>query len=71
VDHPDVDVARLALPRDADLRPEHRSDLLGGVTVLRGTALADGRRPVSLTAVPYYAWANREEGAMTVWLDDA
>ena len=22
-------------------------------------------------AVPYYSWANREKGAMTVWLDDA
>jgi len=24
--------------------------------------------PVSLTAIPYYAWANRERGAMRVWL---
>lgn len=24
--------------------------------------------PVELTAVPYYAWANREDGAMRVWL---
>jgi DUF1680 family protein len=23
---------------------------------------------VELTAVPYYAWANREEGGMRVWL---
>jgi len=41
------------------------------VTVLQGGALADGRRPVALTAVPYYAWANREKGAMTVWVDEA
>ncbi len=26
------------------------------------------RRPVPLTAVPYYAWANREPGRMQVWL---
>jgi DUF1680 family protein len=26
------------------------------------------RQPVSLTAVPYYAWANREPGAMRVWI---
>ena len=42
--------------------------VLGGVTVLQGQALADGQRPVALTAVPSYAWANRDKGAMTVWL---
>ncbi|NQU19952.1 MAG: glycoside hydrolase family 127 protein [Candidatus Nealsonbacteria bacterium] len=61
VDHPGVDVAGLTLPRDVDLRAEHRPELLGGVTVLRGKAL---------TAVPYYAWCNREKGPMTVWLDE-
>jgi hypothetical protein len=49
----------------------HRAGLLGGVTVLQGSALAEGHRPVTLTAVPYYAWANREKGAMTGWVDEA
>ena len=71
LDHPDVDVSHLVLPPNADLRAEHRPGLLGGVTVLQGKALADGKRPVTLTAIPYYAWANREKGAMTVWLDEA
>ena len=71
VDHAEVDVFGLVLPRDVDLRPEHRSELLGGLTVLRGQALADGQHPVALTAVPYYAWANREKGPMTVWIDEA
>ncbi|WP_035803664.1 glycoside hydrolase family 127 protein [Kitasatospora mediocidica] len=32
-------------------------------------ASAVGRgEPVELTAVPYYAWANREDGGMRVWL---
>ena len=26
------------------------------------------RRRVELTAIPYYAWANREPGAMRVWI---
>lgn len=26
------------------------------------------KRPVRLTAVPYYAWANREPGSMRVWI---
>jgi DUF1680 family protein len=25
-------------------------------------------RPVALTAIPYYAWANRDPGPMQVWL---
>jgi DUF1680 family protein len=29
------------------------------------------RRPVELTAIPYYAWANREPGAMRVWIPRA
>jgi DUF1680 family protein len=71
VDQPGVGLFRLALPREVDLRAEHRAGLLGGVTVLQSNALADAERPVTLTAVPYYAWANREKGAMTVWVDEA
>ena len=69
VDHPDVNISRLVLPPKANLQAEHRAKLLGGVTVLKGKALADGKS-VKMTAVPYYAWANRERGAMTVWLDE-
>jgi DUF1680 family protein len=29
------------------------------------------RRPVELTAVPYYAWANRDPGPMRVWIPRA
>jgi DUF1680 family protein len=71
IDHPDVDILQLALPRKANLKAEHQPTLLGGVTVLRGNALADGKRSVKLTAVPYYTWANREKGAMTVWIEEA
>jgi DUF1680 family protein len=31
-------------------------------------APATGHQTVSLTAIPYYAWANREPGQMLVWL---
>jgi hypothetical protein len=71
VDHRELDVARLGLPRNAPLRAEYHSDLLGGVTVLRGSALTDGKQPVALTAVPYYAWCNREKGPMTVWINES
>ncbi|MFE6158010.1 glycoside hydrolase family 127 protein [Streptomyces sp. NPDC056486] len=48
---------------------EHRPDLLGGVTVVTTTGLrrSDGHQ-TRLTAVPYYAWANRRDGAMRVWI---
>jgi DUF1680 family protein len=26
------------------------------------------KTPCTLTAIPYFAWANREEGNMTVWI---
>ncbi|PYM13600.1 MAG: glycosyl hydrolase [Candidatus Rokuibacteriota bacterium] len=34
----------------------------------RGTAPRAARRPVALTAIPYCTWANREAGAMRVWI---
>ncbi len=71
VDHAEADVSGMVLPRNADLRAEHRPELLGGVTVLRGQVQTKEQQPVALTAVPYYAWANREKGPMTVWIDEA
>ncbi len=56
---------------NAPLRAEHHPEVLGGVTVLRGRALTDGQQPVALTAVPYYAWCNREKGPMTVWINES
>jgi hypothetical protein len=57
----------VTLPADAVLTPEYRSDMLGGVTVLRGEGLRNGE-PFDLLAVPYFAWANRGAGEMEVWL---
>jgi DUF1680 family protein len=47
-----------------DLVEIERPDLLGGVTTV-GVPTRDGH----LTAIPYYAWANRAVGPMTVWID--
>jgi len=71
VDQPDADLTRVTLPKGAGLRAAPRADLLGGVTVIEGQALAEGERPLALTAVPYYAWQNRDKGAMTVWIQQA
>ena len=70
-DQPDVNLTRLILPRAAEMTAKHRNDLLGGVTVLEGEALADGSKPVKVTAIPYYAWQNRSKGAMTVWIQES
>ena len=67
----------LVLPDDAALSASHRPDLLGGVTVVTGRALAllpseDGRSVLSreqdFLAVPYHVWAHRGDGEMAVWL---
>jgi hypothetical protein len=68
-----VPVRHIHLPRDARLTAQHRESLLGGVTVITGkaamhTAQSDDSVPVDLLAIPYYAWDNREGGAMNVWL---
>ncbi len=33
-----------------------------------GAGFAKQKRPVTLTFIPYYAWANREQSAMEVWV---
>ena len=36
-----------------------------------GSGAPPSRQRVELTAIPYYAWANREQGAMRVWVSRA
>ncbi len=62
---------------DAPLASQFRPDLLNGVQVVTADALAVDRTGSSggirtnrrnLVAIPYYAWANRGMGEMTVWI---
>jgi hypothetical protein len=69
VDHSGVDIFSLAVKADAQLHEQHYPELLGGVTVIQGEARADDRL-IPITAIPYYAWANRDQGAMTVWIGE-
>jgi len=55
-------IGDLSLSRNTPLSSAFRADLLRGVTVITGA----GARP--LVAVPYYAWGNRGQGEMAVWL---
>jgi len=69
-------VLNLVIPDDAKLIAEHRPELLNGVVVITGEAQVVKRtvegdivsaREKQFTAIPYYAWAHRGRGQMTVW----
>jgi hypothetical protein len=72
----------LVLPANVEFETRFDSNLLQGVTVLEADGLRAERvswdnelyqpievlKPARVTAVPYYAWDNREPGSMTVWI---
>jgi DUF1680 family protein len=75
------DLEGVTVPLGAEFQVVERPDLLGGTIVLTGPGsreevrtehLYTDRPPaierVTLTAVPYYAWGNREPGEMQVWV---
>jgi hypothetical protein len=83
-DHADP-LHRLALPRTAELTADFNPNLLDGVVIITGDALATvddewadtlyrpqpaRTEPTLLTAIPYYAWDNRAPGPMRVWLTE-
>ncbi|MCZ6777056.1 MAG: glycoside hydrolase family 127 protein, partial [Ignavibacteria bacterium] len=74
-DNKDGHVLNLVLPDNVVLRAENRQDLLNGVEVITGKALGVKYSGDSLlkeeqdfVAIPYYAWAHRGRGEMTVWI---
>lgn len=79
----EIPVEEIFLPRDADLEPDRAR--VPGVVALRASGTRwsqDGwndvlyraepprEESVSLTAVPYFFWDNRQPGKMRVWLND-
>jgi uncharacterized protein len=82
VDH-DRPLHQIVLPADATLEAHFEPELLDGVTVLTGLALAEDLsewegslyrtdqptlKPVPIKAVPYCIWDAREAGEMCVWI---
>lgn len=67
-------VSNLAIPANAAFKPVTEPNLLNGVTVLKGEILSktkgEAAKKVELTAIPYYSWANRGKGEMTVWFPE-
>jgi DUF1680 family protein len=78
-DNPGGRVRNLVIPPGTKLSSELRPNLLKGVQVITGRALAvvdDGKggrttRAQAFTAIPYATWANRGRGEMIVWLATA
>jgi uncharacterized protein len=69
----------LVLSTGSQVSSEFKPELFGGVIVLTGEAKApavsaDGTSISTVskkfTAIPYYAWAHRGEGEMTVWFPE-
>ena len=74
---------RFSLARDAAIEAAEAPNLLGGVVTLSASGQAEApagwadvlyraeppvRETVRLTAVPYFAWDNRDPGEMLVWV---
>ena len=70
------------LPSDVELEPTHDPEFLGGLTTLSGNVLllSDPKenmysplvkpdwKTVPVRFMPYFAWSNRRQSEMTVWL---
>jgi uncharacterized protein len=75
IDYPEKRVFNLMLNNTNDLKTEFKKDLLNGVQVIKGkiksiiqkNESATESKDIEFTAIPYYAWANRGSGEMTVW----
>jgi DUF1680 family protein len=76
-------LAQIVLPSDAELVVEGKDPILGNAVTLRGMAtkvdasawgdelyapIPYNNKTVPIRAIPYYAWANRTPGEMTVWI---
>lgn len=83
VDNPEGVFQTLSLSSKVALETTFNAELLGGVTLIRGmgTVLDDSEwknnlylqaqpkmRQLEVTAIPYYAWCNRGDSQMAVWI---
>lgn len=84
-DNGDIPLGAVSLPRDARLASVDRNDLFDGIVTVEADARRLSREgwagvlyrsappattPVTLTAIPYYLWANRGANRMAVWIDE-
>lgn len=81
---PQSSLADVRIPSEANLQPRFDADFLGGVTVLEGmftlreagkwkgklyrTFQSPEATPIRVRLIPYYAWSNRGQSEMSVWI---
>ena len=85
VDNRDTPLGTVSLPREAGLKPMGRMDLFDGIVTIEAEgrhvtnegwkgvlyrSAPPTAKPVTLTAIPYYLWANRGGGQMSVWINE-
>lgn len=79
-----IQIHEIIVPEDAELVPLHQPELLQGVTVVEADVLnrplgdwkdqlyrpiqRGSEKSVRVRFIPYYAWSNRGESEMSVWL---
>jgi uncharacterized protein len=71
--------SNIVLPAGINFSSEFKPDMLNGITILKTEAtvlVTDEKANTVITikqpfvAIPYYAWANRGKGEMTVWFPE-
>ncbi|WP_246269525.1 beta-L-arabinofuranosidase domain-containing protein [Chitinophaga oryzae] len=76
-DNKDGAVQNIVVDKNAAVKAVYKPSLLNGVTVLEMKGTSSRRQAnkdalvksvQTVTAIPYYAWANRGPGEMTVWV---
>jgi hypothetical protein len=76
-DNKDATVQNIVVDKNAVINTVYKPDMLNGVTVLQMQGASASRQLNSnelinsvqtVTAIPYYAWANRGPSEMTVWI---
>ncbi|MCF6407824.1 glycoside hydrolase family 127 protein [Chitinophaga filiformis] len=76
-DNKDAAVQNIVVDKNAAVNAVYKPDLLNGVTVLEMQGTSTSRQLNSdqlisstqtVTAIPYYSWANRGASEMTVWI---
>ena len=83
-DNPGGRVQRFRLPRESELKLSTRADLFDGIVTLSAKAVAideadwntlyrttaPKQADATLSALPYFLWANRGQGSMVVWVPE-
>ncbi|MFC4211217.1 glycoside hydrolase family 127 protein [Pedobacter lithocola] len=68
-------IASIKIPSKAKFIANFSPEILNGIVKLKtpaiNSSLSGARKNIELTMIPYYAWANREKGEMTVWFSEA